>query len=73
MQKLSPSGSSDEQTKRIIGLIAEEVMTKCPPDMVQFVGDEVFLLSCKVIRYNKYGWRNTRFLALTEESILILK
>ena len=41
--------------------------------MTEIIGDEVFLLSCKVIRYNKYGWKNTRFLALTQDSILMMK
>ena len=51
----------------------QAIITLCPPDMTEIIGDEVFLLSCKVIRHNKYGWKNTRFLALTQESILIMK
>jgi len=42
-------------------------------DLRKLIGGEVFLLSAPVVRYNKYGWRNTRLLVLTQDSLLILK
>lgn len=35
------------------------------PELRKHVGDEVFLYSCKIVKYNQYGWRNTRTLCLT--------
>ena len=61
--RASPT-SSEQKTALILA---------CPADQADIVGEEVFLLCCKVIRYNKYGWKNTRFLTLTQEGILILK
>ena len=37
------------------------------------IGREVFLFSCKIVKYNGYGWRNTRYFLLTQESIMLLK
>lgn len=37
----------------------------CPEGMQELIGQEVFLLSVPVNRYNKYGWRNVRILVLT--------
>ena len=42
-------------------------------DLKEHIGDEVFLLSCNIIRYNKYGWKNVRTLCLTQENIMVLK
>lgn len=42
-------------------------------DLKEHVGREVFILSCPILRYNKYGWRNTRVLVLTQSTIQILK
>lgn len=47
---------------------------KCSSELRNLIGEgEVFLLSCPVIRYNKYGWRNTRLLVLTQETLIIIK
>lgn len=46
---------------------------ECSAELRQHIGTEIFLLSCKVTKFNKYGWRNTRTLALTQDTILILK
>jgi hypothetical protein len=45
----------------------------CTADLRQHIGTEIFLLSCPVVRYNKYGWRNLRTLVLTQDTIVILK
>jgi len=37
----------------------------CSDELRKLIGNEVFLLSSKVLRYNKYGWRNTRIFVLT--------
>ena len=37
------------------------------------MGKEIFLYSCKVVKYNQYGWRNTRTLVMTQESFMLLK
>ena len=41
--------------------------------LLPFIGDEVFLLSCQVTTYNKFGWRNIRTIVLTQESFLIFR
>lgn len=38
---------------------------KLTSELKKLIGDEVFLLSAPVVRYNKYGWRNSRLLLLT--------
>jgi hypothetical protein len=43
------------------------------PELRKHIGDEVFLYSCKIVKYNQYGWRNTRTLCLTQDSLLMLK
>jgi hypothetical protein len=50
-----------------------EVSLDCTDELRQLIGDEVFLLSSPIARYNKYGWRNTRLLVLTQDSISIIK
>lgn len=37
------------------------------------LGQEVFLFSCPIIRFNKYGWRNARILILSQDHIYVLK
>jgi len=37
------------------------------------IGDEIFLLSTPVLRYNKYGWRNMRLLVLTQDTLILFK
>ena len=46
---------------------------ECANAIRPHIGSEVFLLSCEVIKYNKFGWRNERTLVLTHESLIILK
>ena len=46
---------------------------ECSPEIQELIGEEVFLLRCPVWRYNKYGWRNTRLLVLTQSSFIIMK
>ena len=68
---MSPSSSEQEGEKNTDKFA--QVITKCPPDLQEIVGNEVFLLSVRVIKYNKYFFKNTRFLTLTQENILIVK
>ena len=42
-------------------------------DLSPHTGKEIFLFSCPILRYNKYGWRNCRLLVLTQETLIILK
>ena len=46
---------------------------ECSDEIRELIGEEVFLLRCPVWRYNKYGWRNTRLLVLTQDSFIIMK
>ena len=39
---------------------------ECTDEIRTLIGDEVFLLSSPITRYNKYGWRNSRILVLTQ-------
>jgi hypothetical protein len=42
-------------------------------DVRPHTGTEIFLFSCPILRYNKYGWRNCRLLVLTQETLIVLK
>ena len=47
---------------------------QCGSELRRLIGKtEVFLLSCPIIRYNKYGWRNARLLVLTQDTLIIIK
>ena len=30
-------------------------------------------MSCPIVRYNKYGWRNARLLVLTQDTLIVIK
>ena len=46
---------------------------ECSAEVRALIGDEVFLFETPIIRVNKYGWRNSRVLVLTHDSLLVLK
>ena len=53
--------------------VPKDVVRECTEEMRGLIGNEVFMLSVPVLRYNKYGWRNTRLLVLTETSLMMVK
>jgi len=45
----------------------------CSDEIRSLLNDEIFILASPVLTYNKYGWRNSRLLVLTQESLLLIK
>ena len=60
---------SDEEHDKTVSVCNFELTD----DLRPHIGTEIFLFSCPVLRYNRYGWRNYRILVLTQETIIILK
>ena len=42
-----------------------QIQFECSEELRTLIGDEIFIISTPVLRYNKYGWRNTRLLVLS--------
>lgn len=69
------SSSSTESRSNVLGkqFIEEQLNLVMTPALAKHVGNEIFLYSCVIVKYNQYGWRNTRTLLATQESIMLLK
>ena len=50
-----------------------QIQFECSEELRTLIGDEIFIISTPVLRYNKYGWRNTRLLVLSQESLFLFK
>lgn len=51
----------------------DQINLEVTPELSVHLGKEVFLFSCKIVKYNRYGWRNTRTFCITQESFYLLK
>ena len=46
--------------------VHKDIIKQCSEEMRTLIGEEDFLIAAPILRYNKYGWRNTRLLVLTQ-------
>jgi tmRNA-binding protein len=70
----SPSnGSSSNLFVNAINFVEEKLNLELTPAIAKHIGQEIFLYSCKIVKYNQYGWRNERTLVMTQESLMLLK
>jgi hypothetical protein len=62
----SPSnGSSSNLFVNAINFVEEKLNLELTPAIAKHIGQEIFLYSCKIVKYNQYGWRNERTLVMT--------
>jgi len=48
-----------------IKFVEEPVSLDLTEAIKKHVGREIFLFSCKIVKYNSFGWRNNRTFVLT--------
>lgn len=48
-----------------IKFVEEPVSLELTEEIKKHVGREIFLFSCKIVKYNSFGWRNNRTFVLT--------
>jgi hypothetical protein len=67
------SGQMAGESFPTLSFVEEPVNLELTDNIKKHIGREVFLFSCRIVKYNQYGWRNTRHFLLTQESIMLLK